>query len=202
MVIPSMLLNHYTAWVHRDGRHDLPEITRVLVGALPGVAVGASVLQHASDRFLATSLATWIIAYVLLRLAHPHFRIAVPARRRWSPLVGASAGALQAATGISAPIVAPYMDAIGLRPRAYVFAVSACFGAFATGHFLLVLVTGVYTPDLLRQSLLAILPALACVPVGIRARRFVSQRWFDWIIRLTLVTMAGRLLYGAWHGAG
>lgn len=202
MVIPSMLLNHYTVWVHRDARYELPEIWRILAGAVPGVVVGASVLQSASDRFLSTSLAVWIIAYVLLRLLHPHFRIVSATRRRWSPLIGASAGALQAATGISAPIVAPYMDALGLQPRGYVFAVSACFGAFATGHFLVVAVSGVYTPQLLSQSLLAIVPALACVPVGIWARRFVSRQWFDWIIRLTLVTMAGRLLYGTWFASG
>jgi uncharacterized membrane protein YfcA len=202
MVIPSMLLNHYTAWVHRDARHELPEIRRILLGAIPGVILGASVLQRASDRFLSTALALWIVAYVLLRLLHPHFRIARPTRHRWSPLVGAAAGTLQAATGISAPIVAPYMDAIGLQPRQYVFAVSACFGAFATGHFLVVAVSGIYTPQLLGQSLTAIVPAFVCVPVGIWARRFVSQRWFDWIIRLTLVTMAGRLLYGAWFVSG
>lgn len=202
MVIPSMLLNHYAAWMHRDGRHDLPEIRRILLGAIPGVAVGASVLQVASDRFLATSLATWIMGYVLLRLLHPDLRITASIRQRWSPLVGASAGALQAATGISAPIVVPYLDALGLVPRSYVFAASVCFGAFATGHFLVVVISGVYTPQLLGQSLLALVPALACVPVGIWARRFISRGSFDWIIRLTLVTMAGRLLYGAWVAAG
>jgi hypothetical protein len=45
-------------------------------------------------------------------------------------------------------------------------------------------------------------PALACIPLGIRARRFVSPFWFDWIIRLTLVVMASRLLYGAWIASG
>jgi hypothetical protein len=166
------------------------------------VAIGASVLQRASARFLSTWLAVWIIVYVLLRLVHPHFRIASSARRRWSPLVGASAAALQAATGISAPIVAAYMDAIGLQPRGYVFAVSVCFGAFATGHLLLVVISGIYTSELLVQSLVAIVPALACIPLGMWARRFVSRDWFDWIVRITLVTMAGRLLYESWLVSG
>jgi uncharacterized membrane protein YfcA len=198
MIIPSMLLNQYVAWTHRDTRHELPEMGHILLGAIPGVVIGAGVLQRASSTFLSTSLAIWIIVYVLLRLVHPHFRIALPARRRWSTLVGTAAGALQAATGISAPIVAAYMDAIGLQPRAYVFAVSVCFGALATVHFLLVAISGAYTRELLVQSSVAIVPALACIPLGIRARQFVSRDWFDWIIRLTLATMAGRMLYETW----
>jgi len=201
MVIPSMLLNHYAAWAHRDGFPDLPEVGRILIGAIPGVVIGASILQRASDRFLSTALAVWILAYVLLRLLHPHFRIAPATRQRWSPLVGASAGALQAATGISAPIIAAYMDAVGLQPRAYVYAVSICFGAFATGHFLVLVVTGVYTQELLAQTATTIVPALVFVPVGIWARRFLSRRWFDWIIRVTLVSMALRQLYDAWFRA-
>jgi uncharacterized membrane protein YfcA len=198
MVIPSSLLNFYPAWTHRDQSSELPEIWHILLGAIPGVAIGATVLRLASDRFLATSLALWIIAYLLLRLFHPEFSISAAARRRWSPVVGMSAGALQAATGISAPIIAPYMDALGLKPRAYVFAVCACFGVFATVHLGLVVLSGAYTASLIGQSMLAILPALAFIQVGFWARKFVSQRWFDWIIRLTLVVMTIRILYGAW----
>jgi uncharacterized membrane protein YfcA len=202
MVLPSVLLNYYPAWMHRDARAELPELGRILIGAIPGVVVGASVLRFASDRFLATALAIWIVAYVSLRLLHPHFAIARAGRRRWSAVIGATAGALQAATGISAPIIAPYMDAIGLRPRAYVFAVCICFGAFATGHLTVVVASGIYTVTLLKQSLLAIVPAVVFIPVGVRARRYISERWFDRIIRLTLLMMAARLLYGAWLMAG
>ena len=200
MVIPSALLNHYTAWTHRDARGEVPELPRLLLGAIPGVAIGASVLQLGSDRWLTTTLAVWLLAYVLLRLVHPRLAVGPATRRRWSPLVGATASALQAATGVSAPIVVPYLDAVGLRPRAYVFALCVCFGVFATWHFVLVAASGTYTPLLLGQSAFAVVPALACIPLGIRARRFISPFWFDWIIRLTLVVMASRLLYDAWLG--
>lgn len=200
MVIPSVVLNFYPAWTHRSAAGDLPELGKILVAGIPGAAVGATVLQVASERFLATALAVWIVAYVALRLLHPEFAISMPTRRRWSPLVGASAGALQAATGISAPIIAPYMDALRLPPRSYVFAVCACFGAFAVAHFGVVVISRVYTGEIVMQSLLAILPALGFIPVGVGARRFVSRRFFDWIIRLTLFVMALRLLYAAWAG--
>jgi uncharacterized membrane protein YfcA len=160
---------------------------------------GATLLHFASDRALATGLASWLIAYIILRMLHPTFSLSLPARMRWSPVVGLGSGALQAATGISAPIVAAYVDSLRLAPRTYVFAVCAPFATFATAHFTILLGIGTYTPDLAMQSLLAIVPALLFIPVGARLRKFITQRGFELIIRLTLLVMALRLLYGAWQ---
>lgn len=200
MVIPSFALNAYQVWLHRAEHRALPEWPRLLLAGVPGAIFGASVLYYASERFLATALAVWILAYVLLRIAHPSFSLPMSARLRWSPLVGASAGALQAATGISAPIIGPYADALGLRPSAYVFAVCTPFGAFAGSHMVIVAASGLYTADLLGQSLIAVVPAVVCIPVGVWLRRFIQPRLFDWLIRLTLLIMGGRLLYAVWLG--
>jgi len=198
MIIPSTVLNFYPAWTHRAGAGELPELKLILLGALPGALIGAAILQFASARFLATSLAIWILAYLVFRLAHPHFRLADVVRRRFSPLVGAAAGALQASTGISAPVIVPYVDALKLRPEAYVFAVCTCFGTFAAAHFCLVTIAGVYDRELLLQSLLAIVPAIVFIPIGVRARRLISPATFERIIRVLLALMACRLVYSAW----
>lgn len=198
MVIPSFVLNVYPAWTHRESAPELPELRRLLIAGLPGAAIGASVLQLASERFLGTSLAVWIVGYVALRLAHPDFSLGPRVRKRWSPAVGAAAGALQAATGISAPVIAPYMDALGLPPRGYVFAVCTCFGTFAGAHLTIVTVGRILTPDLMGLGLLAIGPAIAFIPVGVRARRFISRRTFELMIRVLLVVMAARIGYNAW----
>jgi uncharacterized membrane protein YfcA len=198
MVIPSVALNAYPAWLHRDAAGTVPELKRLLLAGIPGAALGAGILQFASDRLLGTVMAAWLIAYVLLRFAHPNFQLPLATRRRWSVGVGMAAGAMQASTGISAPIVAPYMDAARLQADAYVFAVCMCFGSFALAHLLIVTASGVYTAELLATSLLAILPAVGFIPVGVMARRLISRRAFDWIVRLSLVVMALRLLYNAW----
>jgi uncharacterized membrane protein YfcA len=41
-------------------------------------------------------------------------------------------------------------------------------------------------------------PALIFIPVGVRARRFVSPRQFDLAIRIMLGLMGCRLVYSAW----
>jgi uncharacterized membrane protein YfcA len=90
------------------------------------------------------------------------------------------------------------MDAARLRADAYVFAVCMCFGSFALAHLLIVTLSGVYTAELLATSLLAILPAVGFIPLGVMARRLISRQTFDWIVRLSLVIIALRLLYNAW----
>jgi uncharacterized membrane protein YfcA len=199
MVIPSAVLNLYQVWTHRQEYPSVPEVPRLLVMGAVGAVFGATLLHLASERALATGLAAWLVAYIILRALHPAFSLSLAARMRWSPLVGLGSGALQAATGISAPLVAAYVDSLRLAPRAYVFAVCAPFAAFATAHFTILLGIGTYTPDLLWQSLLAIVPALAFIPVGVWMRQFITQRRFELIIRLTLLAMAVRLLYGAWQ---
>jgi len=202
MIVPSLVLNVYPAWIHRESRSDLPELPRLLLAGLPGAVLGAFVLEYAGERVLATGLAIWIVGYVVLRLLHPDFSLSRTARLRIAPGVGAAAGALQAATGISAPIVAPYMDALRLEPGAYVFAVCTCFGAFAAAQLAAVAGYGLLSLDLLGQGVLAIVPAIGFIPVGIWARRFISRRAFELSIRGLLVIMAARLVYGAWFGAG
>lgn len=198
MIIPSTILNFYPAWTHRAGAGEVPELRRMLVGALPGAVIGAAILQFASARFLATSLGAWIFAYLGLRLLHPEFRLSAAFRRRWSPAVGAAAGALQAATGISAPIIGPYVDALRLRPEAYVFAVCTCFGTFAATHLAVVSVAGVLDLELVLQSLLAVIPALVFIPVGVWARRYIGPRGFDLGIRIMLGLIGLRLIYSVW----
>ena len=201
MIIPTLVLNAYQVWTHRDANSELPELPRFLLAGIPGAAVGAAVLYLASERFLAAMLGIWLFGYVLLRLARPEFSLSLASRMRWSPLVGAGAGGLQASTGIAAPIVAPYADSLGLRPHAYVYAVSAAFGALAVYHFAIVAGARLYTPELLTQSLLAVIPAAAFIPVGTWLRRFVSRSTFNVFVRLLLAAMSVRLMYIAWASA-
>jgi hypothetical protein len=198
MVIPSLTLNAYQVWTHRAAAAAVPELPRLIAAGVPGAVLGATVLHFASERALATALAVWLAAYVLMRLLHPTLTMTARLRRNMAPVAGLAAGALQAATGISAPVVAAYFDALGLEPTAYVFAVCAAFGAFAAAHFATVAVARLYTPEIVVQSLIALVPAIALTPVGVKLRGRMSKRLFDVLIRSTLLVMAARLVYSAW----
>ncbi len=198
MIMPVLVLNLWLAWTLRDCIHEVPEMPRLLLLSVPGVALGAGVLYFASEQFLATALAIWIVAYLLLRVFHPNLSIAGDARRRLAPAVGFAAGSLQAATGISAPVLVPYVDALGLTPRANVFAFATVFSALSGAHFVVLMVLRAYSLEQITMSLLAVLPAIAFVPLGTRLRGLIQPQVFGQIIRVLLLVMAARLIYGAW----
>jgi hypothetical protein len=201
LIMPIVVLNLWLAWVNRDCVVDVPELPRLLIPGLPGAALGASVLYLASDRVLATILAVWIVGYLLLRLLHPNLTLSQGARRRAAPAVGFAAGAMQAATGISAPIVAAYVDALGLSPRSYVFAVAAIFTALTGAHLVVLVSVSAYSLQQLLESTLAVIPALIFMKPGVWLRSLIAPSVFTGVIRVLLALMALRLLYGAWASA-
>jgi uncharacterized membrane protein YfcA len=198
MIVPTVVLNVWLAWANRDCIADLPELPRLLLPGLPGAALGASVLYLAPDRVLATVLAVWIVCYLLLRVLHPNMSLSAVSRGRVAPAVGFASGAMQAATGICAPILASYVDALGLKPRSYVFAVSIAFAALAGSHFLVLVAMQSYTLEQLMQSSIAVIPALLFVKPGTWLRNVVEPWVFTRVIRVLLLLMAVRLIYGAW----
>lgn len=198
MIIPGMLINAYQAWTHRDCRGSVPELPRLLLAGIPGAAIGAGVLFLASERVLATVLAACITAYLSLKYLRPDFKLAMTQRLRIAPIVGAASGALQTSSGIAAPVIGSYMHALGLVPRAYVFAVAVPFGTFATVHFSVMSILRLYTPEVLTESALAVVPAVIFIRIGERFRSRVKPAAFDILIRVLLALISLRLLYVAW----
>ena len=127
MVLPTLSANLWLAWRLRDCYGEVPEVPRIAIAGIPGIAVGATVLYLASERFLATVLALWVLAYLVLRFVHPKLSLSKPVRRQLAAPVGFLSGILQGATGICAPVIVPYVDALGTSPRTYVFVFSAVF---------------------------------------------------------------------------
>ena len=200
MIVPTVVLNIWQSWVNRDCIGDMPEMKYLLIPGLPGAAVGASVLYLAPERMLATILGIWIVCYLILRTLRPDMSLTMSTRHRVAPAVGFASGAMQAASGICAPILASYMDSLGLRPRSYVFAISTAFAAFAGSHFLVLLTMRAYSLDQLMQSSVALIPGLIFMKPGTWLRGIVQPIVFTRVIRVILVIMAARLLYGAWIG--
>ena len=198
MIMPVLVLNIWLSWTLRDCRHEVPEMPRLLLPSIPGVLLGAGILYLANERILATGLAIWILVYLVRRLFSPTLTLAGDARHRAAPMVGFGAGAMQAATGISAPVLVPYVDALGLSSRGYVFAVATVFSMLSGTHFIVMMSLQAYSLEQLAQSMLAVIPAIAFVPLGTKLRSLIEPQVFTRIIRVLMFIMAMRLIYGAW----
>ena len=119
-------------------------------------------------------------------------------RRKIAPYIGFLSGILQSGTGISAPVVAAYIDSIDLSPKAYVFTVASIFTVLSGTHFIILLLLKAYSMTVFFEGIAAIFPVIIFVALGSRVREFISPEFFSQIIRLLLVLMAIRLIYNSW----
>ena len=200
MVIPSIVINGCLVWRHRDCAKQVPEMPRLLLAGCFGVPLGAWFLYAASDRVVSTVLAAWIGVYLLLRLIHPSFNLSLRSRFRLAPVTGFCAGAFRASTGIAGPVIGTYSHALRLEPRAYVYAVTTPFMVMALAHFIALVSFRVYTPSLLLESLLALVPAVLGIPLGTSLAGKIKRQVFDKIILILLFVMGLKLLYNVWLG--
>ena len=200
MLLPTLVTNAWLSWTLRDASAEVPELRRIILIGIPGVALGAAVLYFASERFLATLLSVWVLVYLAVRLLHPELRLSEKARRQPVAPVGFASGVLQGSTGICAPALVPYVDALGVGPRAYVFAFATVFMSLSLTHLTILGSIQAYSAEQLLLSLLAVILAMVFVPIGNWLRNFVRPELFGVLIRTVLFVTAARLFYGAWFG--
>lgn len=198
MLFPTLITNAWLSWRERDTRFEIPELPWLLLAGIPGIGLGAAILFVASPRLLATVLSVWVLVYLALRVLHPELQLSTKARLGFAPPVGFACGALQGATGICAPVIVPYVDALGVGPRTYVFAFSTVFMFLGFGHITILGVLGAYPQEQLIQSLIAVVPAMFFVPIGRRLRNYIHPDTFGLLIRVVLFVTAVRLFHGAW----
>ena len=114
---------------------------------------------------------------------------------RWlANILGASAGTIQGATGISAPIVGPYFHAAGLTRSSYAFAAACTFLLFSVAQFMTMTRVGLLTPDRLTIGLIAVLPTLLFTQLGIRFSGRISDLAFNRILVVLFVLMELKLV--------
>ena len=194
VTVTGVITNAWQVWRFRADLWTVDFLPGLLLTAAPGILLGTWLLTTLPERALAIVLALLLFAYAGLRLAKPSFMLSRPAGRRMAPGIGFTAGALQGATGISAPIGVTFIHALRLNRSAHVFAVSAMFLLFALVQLPALAVAGVMTGPLLVQGLVAMIPALLMMPVGAWLSGKLSQAAFDRLILALLVVVAVQLL--------
>ena len=198
MVIPIAILNAWLVWTHWDQALEVKELPKLLIWGCLGALVGAWILVTAKDLILSSFLALWILIYLAIRFVRPDLKLSQGTRQKLSPGIGLLAGTLQTSTGISLPILATYFHALTLEPKAYIFAISTLFFVLGVVHFGALVALNAYTPVLLVQSALALLPAFAAIPLGVRVSKRIDKRFFDKLLAGVLLLSAIKILYGAW----
>jgi uncharacterized protein len=201
MAIPGVVANGLLVWSHRAEAPRTRHLPAMVGAGIVGAVVGTVLLDSLDGRVLSGALAVVIVGYIVLSVLKPGFTLPAGVTRVGSAPVGLVAGGLQGATGISGPLLTTWLHGFGLPPRAYVFALSSLFFVFAGVQAITLAGVGLYTPARLLQSLLALVPILLALPLGVRAARTLSARTFQRVVLVLLAASVVSLVHDTFAGA-
>ncbi|ROO27611.1 glutamine amidotransferase [Salinisphaera orenii MK-B5] len=197
MLMPNLLTNCWQAWRFRhqrlSTRFHLGFAGAGAVGVLPGSVMLARLPPH----FLSLGVAFAVIAYIAFRVARPGWSIGRALARRLSAPAGLSAGLLQGASGLSAPVSLTFLNAMKLERPYFIFSASLFFVAMTLPQLPMLVALGVLTPQRLLLSTCALLPVVLFMPLGARLARHLPRKLFDRVILAVLGILAVKLLLDA-----
>ena len=167
-----------------------------LIAVAVGVVAGTWLLKTLPERWLIVALGLLLIGYVVLRLARPSMKVSADLAKRVGLPVGAAAGVLNGATGISAPVGVTFIHWMALERDAHVFAVSTMFFTMGAVQLPAMFAAGLMEPIWLLEGALALLPILLAMPVGRALSTKMSREAFDRLILIFLGVIGVKMLVG------
>lgn len=197
LALPTVLGNGWLAWANREARTENPWLAVLAVSAAVGGVVGAVVLTNVDEGWLALTLVAVVLAMLVMRLRRPHWRVSDTVARIGTAPVGLVGGALQGATGLSAPVVGTWGSSLGLSRDGFVLTTSVTLQVAALTQAATLVGLGALEGDRLWQAGLACAVVAVMLPVGQRLGRRLHKVWFDRLVLLVLLGSATGLLVEA-----
>ncbi len=193
--IGNLISNLMMLWEHRTGFEDTRSLlVRLLSAGAAGTVLGTWLLTRLDNRPLALALATLVLAYIVISLRRPDFRIEPERGLRLAWPIGAVGGLVHGATGNSGPVFGTFLHSLGLARSSFVFALTVPFLVFGSIQIVAFFGLGAFTPDRTVQALWAVVPVLIVIPIGTRIARRLDQRAFGRIVLALLAFVAIRLV--------
>ncbi len=195
--IPNLLSNIWQSWHYRA--HKVPNgFTRsfALAGVI-GAAIGTFVLVTLPSAWLEGGAALVICVYIAFRLARPGWQLAERTAQRVVWPVGAAAGVLQGAIGVSAPISVTFLNAMRLERLQFVATIAIFFLSMSLIQIPLMGSFGLMTPRVAALGLGAFVLVVAAMPIGAMLGRRFDHRTFDLLVLGLLAVVAVRLALSA-----
>lgn len=195
--IPNLFSNIWQAWTYRD--HHLPRSFTwpFVAAAVIGAGIGTVMLVSLPPQALMVGVACVCIAFIGFRLAKPGWVLPLATASRIVWPVGAAAGVLQGAIGVSAPISVTFLSAMKLERPVFIATISAIFLAMSLIQLPMMAGFGLLTPTRIAMGLGALAILMLTMPIGSALARRWSPQVFNIIILIMLAVIAVRLLFDA-----
>lgn len=173
----------------------LTGVVRFIVPSMIGTAIGTLLLARLDER----TFAILITAMVVVFLARGDRLLGDDPRALRARILGPSVcfvgGILQGTTSIASPLVGSYFHAQRLPAADFVFVLAAIFELNSVVQFVGYSIQGLYTPDVVAIGLVAVVPTLVALAIGIYLRGRLDAVWFRRLIIAVLVISVANLLW-------
>ncbi|MBU2675606.1 MAG: sulfite exporter TauE/SafE family protein [Gammaproteobacteria bacterium] len=194
MIIPTFGSNLWLVVTHRRFANLLSQHLPFLVAGFIGGGLGTFVLVAVDDRWLKLTLAVWLAVYLLQYIFGNFLRSFFQARGAMAGAAGMLAGTIQGATGISAHIVAPYFHGRNVAPEAYAFLIASAFLTFSCAQIVTAVSTELFTPERFAIGMVALIPTLVFIQIGIGLAGKLSAALFQKILLVIFILMEIKLI--------
>ncbi|QBI21486.1 sulfite exporter TauE/SafE family protein [Egibacter rhizosphaerae] len=194
MAIPTVVTNTWLVARHRRALDQTRDLPVLLVTGGIGVVLGAWILDRVAPAWLMFTLAAVIVLYAAVFLTRPTFEISPDTSRLLAPPMGSAAGLLQGATGMSGALLTTYTHALRLPRPAFMVQLVTQIQVFTVVQVASFALLGLYDTERLLGSLLAIVPALVGLPLGMRLGTRLPPRPFELLVLVVLGGMAIKLV--------
>lgn len=200
LLIPNIVMDGVQV-VRRPGlAATLRRHAALLLAGVAGTVLGTHFLVVLSTRGLLLLLGVTLLAFVLLSVARPAWRLAPELERPLAPAVGLVAGTLGGLTNAPGVALAPYYYALGLPKAEFVRALATTFLAFKLAQFGAVWRVGLLDGGRLRGALLASAVGLGLFALGLRAQDRVPQAVFNRAVLALLTVVSGAMVLRGLRG--
>jgi len=193
MVLPGFASNFWLVVMHRKWRILRDHYPFLACGVIGGL-LGTWLLATLDDRVLKAILASWLGIYLVRHFSRRSAPSSFGSRGGLGGVLGFAAGTIQGASGISAPIVAPYFHASGLVRDRYAFATATAFLLFSVAQLAGMNGLHLWTPERLATGVAVVIPTLLFTHLGIRLSHSISDRAFDRVILVLFLAMELKLI--------
>ncbi len=181
-------------------RAEAPGALRLLpmFAAMPvGVLLGSYLLVTLPVAVIA--LAMGVVTIFSALAAFRRGKLPLPPRweRVCSPLIGVVAGTANATVGVSGPILAMYLLALGLEKALFAFIAAAMFTTMGVLRLFTLVALGQLTPATVSLSLALCVPAALGIRTGFWLQHRIDQQAFNRLVLLILILTGVQLM---WRG--
>lgn len=192
--LPALASNIWQGWQYRRNISDTGFVLRLAGAAAAGAFVGTLLLAALPAETLSIIVALLALFYVAFRMMKPDWALNYCLARAVAAPAGFTAGILQGAAGISAPISVTYLHAIHMPRERFIATISALFASIAIVQLPALASVGIMSWEIFMISIVACIPLFMGMPIGAALVKRTGTRAFDRTIMALLFVIAIMLI--------